>query len=204
MRPNKSKFIAALIVVAAITCAAAHTASAGLGIACPAPTTEAFLRWADPAFYAFMPDGGFEGGGSGWTLTSGATIAKGNESYSVRGDGGSHSLYLPPGSSATTPPMCIGVLSTKMRFFVKPGSAKAEGSRLVVRAVYRGGLGAVLGITDIASISASGTTWSPSPPITLLGGLLPLLTKSVQFVFVPQGAGGWAVDDAYLDPLMHG
>jgi hypothetical protein len=121
---------------------------------------------------------------------------------------GSSSLALPAGSSAATPPMCIGLLSTKMRFFaVNTGSPSAM---LKVQVVYRGGLGTVLGtvgstlgVSDAGYITNTGG-WEPTPAISMLGGVLPLLTQSVQFRFQPVGqAGNWRIDDVYLDPLMH-
>jgi hypothetical protein len=38
----------------------------------------------------------------------------------------------------------------------------------------------------------------------MAGGVVPLLTQSVQFRFTPLSTGGsWRIDDVYLDPLMH-
>ena len=131
----------------------------------------------------------------------------GNEAFAVSG-AGARSLALPAGSSATTAPMCVSLLSGKMRFFVRnSGSADA---RLRVRVLYNGGvgsllggLGSTLGIADVGTITA-GRTWQPSPQIAMLGGTLPLLTTSVQFRFQPVGASGaWQIDDVYLDPLKH-
>jgi hypothetical protein len=66
-----------------------------------------------------------------------------------------------------------------------------------------GGLGAGLGVADVGTFT-SGQAWQPSPQFLMLGGALPLLTRSVQFRFTPVGsAGGWRIDDVYLDPLMH-
>ena len=61
----------------------AAPASAGLGLACPSPTSTPFAAWSDYANYAFAPDGGFESGGSGWSLSGGARAASGNESFYV-------------------------------------------------------------------------------------------------------------------------
>jgi hypothetical protein len=173
-------------------------AGAGLGIACPAPTTQAFARWSDPAHYALAPDGGFEAGGSGWTFTGGARVGGGNESFFLRGRGDARSLVMPAGSTATTPPMCIGLGSSKMRFVV----AGAAGSAVKVQIVYRGVVSSVLGILDGGVVRTSGG-WSPSPAISMLGGVAPLLTQSVQFRLVAT-AGSPQVDDVYLDPWKLG
>ena len=119
-----------------------------------------------------MPDGGFEAGAAGWKLASGAKVVAGNEPFYIHGSSDRYALVLPKGSSATTPAMCIGLLSTKMRF-VTTGPA---GSKVKVQIIYRGLLSSVLGILDGGTVSANGT-WQPSPTIGMLGGLLPLLTR---------------------------
>jgi hypothetical protein len=170
-------------------------AGAGLGIACPNPTSVPFAPWSDYANYAFVPDGGFENGASGWTLTGGASVRGGNESFYIHSTSDRNSLSLPAGSSATTPTMCIGLLSTKMRF-VAAGDRYAK---VKVQIIYRGLLSSVLGILDGGTIDTSGA-WEPSPQMTMLGGLLPLLTQGVQFRFVAVN-GSSTLDDVYLDPM---
>lgn len=173
----------------------AAPASAGLGIACPDATTTPFSDWADFANYAYLPDGGFEAGGAGWSLASGAKVATGNEPFYLHHASDARSLTLPKGSSATSPPMCIGLLSSKMRFV----AIGPVGSKVKVQILYRGLLSSVLGILDGGTVSTDGT-WRPSPAIGMLGGVLPLLTQSVQFRFVST-SGTPRVDDVYLDPM---
>lgn len=202
--------LAALASAAAMTASAAAPAkAASLGLSCPAPTSQPFLApWGDHYNYAAVPDGGFEHGAAGWTLTGGASVVTGNESYMVGGPGQSHSLSLPAGSSATSPPMCVGLLSSHMRLFIQNTGAAA--SKLRLQVVYNGGVGALLGglgstlrISDQTTYAA-GKSWVASDPFLMAGGILPLLTQSVQFRFTPLSTGGnWRIDDVYLDPLMH-
>jgi hypothetical protein len=173
----------------------AAPASAGLGLACPSPTSTPFAAWSDYAYYAFAPDGGFESGGSGWSLGSGARVVAGNEPFYVHSKTDKVSLSLPAGASATSPPMCISLFSSKMRFVARGDS----GSKVKVQIVYRGLLSSVLGILDGGTYSTGGS-WKPSPQIGMLGGLLPLLTSSVSFRFTAVG-GATAIDDVYLDPM---
>lgn len=204
MTPPMLRLRGRMILVASITAAlfaaSATPANAALGIACPDPAFKAFSPWGDPAAYAFAPNGGFESGAAGWTLTGPARVVAGNETFAVHGAGDGYSLSLPSGSSATSGPMCIGALSTKMRFFARnTGSSTA---RLTVKVLYDGGLGQLLGIADAGTISAG--KWQPSPAITMLGGLLPLLTRDVRIRFLPaDSTGSWTIDDVYVDPLMH-
>ena len=173
----------------------AAPASAGLGLACPSATSTPFTAWSDYANYAFAPDGGFESGGSGWSLNGGARAVSGNESFYVHSNTDKTSLSLPAGASATSPGMCISLLSSKMRFVARGDS----GSKVKVQIVYRGLLSSVLGILDGGTYTV-GSGWKPSPEIGMLGGVLPLLTSSVSFRFTAVGAAA-AIDDVYLDPM---
>ena len=192
--------VLAALLTTALVAASATPAHAALGIACPNPTYTPFTHWGDPSYYMFAPDGGFESGASGWALTGGAHVVAGNESFGVHGAGDRASLSLPAGSSATSPPMCIGALSMKTRFFAR--NTGATTSHLKVRVLYDGGLGQLLGIVDAGTITAG--KWAPSKTIPMLGGILPLLTRDVRVRFTPaDGKGSWSVDDVYVDPLMH-
>jgi hypothetical protein len=175
--------------------AGAAPASAGLGLTCPSATSTPFATWKDYANYAFAPDGGFESSGTGWSLSGGARAVSGNESYYVHNRTDKVSMSLPKGASATSPGMCISLLSSKMRFLAR-GDA---GSSVKVQIIYRGLLSSVLGIFDGGTIS-SGGSWKPSPAIGMLGGTLPLFTTSVAFRFTAVG-GAAAIDDVYLDPM---
>jgi hypothetical protein len=199
----------AAVAVAALVAAgaAAPPASGALGITCPDPTSKVFAPWNDWANYAYAPDGGLEARGTGWTL-KGASIVSDNESFFVHDAADRFSLSLPTGSSATTAPMCVGILSGKMRFFAR--NAGSSQSRLRVQVVYLGGVGGLLGsvgktlgIADVGYATA-GASWQPSQEIQMLGGVLPLLTQAVQFRFTPADrSGNWRIDDVYLDPLKH-
>jgi len=199
--------LAGVLLAAVCAAATAAPASAALGVSCPDPTSQPFAAWGDSAFYKLASNGGFENGAAGWTLAGGAQVVGGNEAFAVSG-AGARSLALPGGSSATTAPMCVSLLSGKMRFFVR--NSGSSDARLRVRVLYNGGvgsllggLGSTLGVADVGTITA-GRTWRPSPQIAMLGGTLPLLTTSVQFRFQPVGASGaWQIDDVYLDPLKH-
>jgi hypothetical protein len=173
----------------------AAPASAGLGLACPSPTSTPFAAWSDYANYAFAPDGGFESGGSGWSLSGGARAVAGNESFYVHSKTDKVSLSLPAGASGTSPGMCISLLSGKMRFVARGDS----GAKVKVQIIYRGLLSSVVGILDGGTYSV-GDSWKPSPQIGMLGGLLPLLTSSVSFRFTAVG-GAASIDDVYLDPM---
>ena len=104
--------------------------------------------------------------------------------------------------------MCVGVFSSKMRFFV--ANAGDPNATLRVQVLYNGGVGGLLGsvgkllgVSDVGNVR-SGAAWQPSSSVGMLGGTLPLLTRSVQFRFTTTDRGGrFQIDDVYLDPLMH-
>ncbi len=211
--PSRGKALGFLVLTAALAAlgggASAAPANAALGIACPSPTSQAFAPWKDYAAYAYAPNGGFESGSTGWSLAGGAKVVAGNSSFFTHGKGERYSLSLPAGSSATSPPMCISLFSSKMRFFA--ANAGSPSSKLKVQIVYGGGVSGLLslltktlGLSDFGYVTA-GSAWQPSAEIGMLSGTLPLLTQYVQFRFVPADRyGSWLMDDVYLDPLVHG
>jgi hypothetical protein len=209
MMKSKLSAVARLVVLISVATAVGLAVPRGGEAAsliggCPGYTFERpFAPWLDLANYVLMPNGGFEQGPAGWTLSGGAGIAAGNESFDVHGPGEATSLALPPGSSATTSAMCIGLTSTVLRLFVRNSGSLL--STLKVEVLYPNGLG---GSTAAAvdTISA-GSSWQPTLPIPLLVNLsrLPLLTSgttSVAFRFTAQGSlGNWRIDDVYVDPF---
>lgn len=186
--------LTALVTIAFALAVGATPARAGLGIACPDATTQPFRPWSDTANYSILPDGGFEAGASAWTLSGGAKVVNGNERFYLRNKSDRSSLLLPAGSTVTSPPMCIGLLSSKMRFVV----GGTTGANVKVQVLYRGLLSSLLGVFDGGTVKSNGT-WTPSAAIPMFGGVLPLLTVSVQFRFVASGATA-QIDDVYLDP----
>ena len=208
--PSRAKALGFLVLTAILAALGGNAtpANAALGIACPSATSQAFAPWKDYNAYAYAPNGGFESGSTGWSLSGGAKVVGGNSPFYTHGKGERYSLSLPGGSSATSPPMCISLFSSKMRFFA--ANSGSSTSRLKVQVIYRGGVGGILslvtktlGLSDFGYLTA-GRAWQPSPAIGMLSGTLPLLTTSVQFRFVPADASGaWLMDDVYLDPLMH-
>ena len=162
--------------------------------------SQPFLPWADPAHYTLAPDGGFEGSAAEWSLTGGADVAGGNEHFQVGGARDSKSLRLPPGSSATSGTMCVGVEHPTLRIFARnPGAAL---STLRVDVHFEDAAGQVHSL-PIGTLSATGS-WQPSPVMPLAVNLLPLLPGErtpVAFEFTPEGAdGNWRIDDVYVDP----
>jgi hypothetical protein len=174
-----------------------------LGACAPASYTHPFTPWLDLDSYALAPNGGFEAGSTGWTLTGGAKVVSGNETYRVNGASDAASLALPAGSSATSSAVCVDPTSPTLRLFVRNSGSLL--STLRVDVLYTDLFGVQRTVT-VATL-LGGSTWQPSLPVAFLVNLtaLPLVTNGTTPVavrFTPQGAaGGWAIDDVYVDPF---
>lgn len=159
-----------------------------------------FLPWGDPANYSLLPGGDFERGGAGWSLSGAARVVSGNEPWRVSQPSDSRSLFLPAGSSATSPAICAGLADPTIRFFAARMDGD-EGSRLDVYALVR--LAGATRTFPIGSISGGGA-WRPTPVIPFLANVSAIAssdgTTQVSFRFSAR-EGGWAIDDVYVDPL---
>src|SRR5687767_3298914 len=124
--------LASLVAALALGGASANAGEGLLGLSCGDEPTHPFARWLDPLPYTLAPDGGFENGAAGWSLSRGARVVAGNEPFALSGPG-ARSLYLPAGSSATSPRMCVGLLLPVVRLVSTGGGFLGY---LQVEAVY--------------------------------------------------------------------
>ena len=156
-----SRFVLATLVAVAAVAVSAPVANADLlgnliGNNCPTSGTQVFLPWGDLKHYYSAPNGGFESGANGWSL-SGASVVAGNQPYF---SSGTHSLSLPSGSRALSPPTCIGPYALSLRMFGSDNGGADRG--LHVRVLWYGLLNRLLGSTS-ARIEltplGSGSAW---------------------------------------------
>jgi hypothetical protein len=195
--------LGALLVLVVLTAFAstAGTAKAGLiqgliggGCGVSAPV---FAPWGDWASYYFAPNGGFENGSTGWSLSGGAAVvAQDNEPWYLAGFG-SHALEIPTGGSAAIN-VCYGVAYPAVRFFA---AGQEHPARIHVRVVSRSLLG-LLSVLDGGTFTAD-QNWAPSPKIsTLLSALAsPVGAKTMQLQFSVE-SGTAQIDDVFVDPLL--
>jgi hypothetical protein len=160
-----------------------------------------FLPWGDDATYVLAPDGGLEDGGAGWTLRNRARVVSGNEPYYVHNPADSLSLRVPAGSSATTPPVCIGSEHPSFRFFAHRGGSSL--SFLEVEVLYEDSAGELQSPTVGAVVGHS--RWNPTLPLPVVANQLlePGEQTTVAFRFSARGQARWGVDDVYVDPHRH-
>jgi hypothetical protein len=171
---------------------------------CPSGGAQVFAPWGDTNNYLLAPNGGFEFGSTGWSLSGGASVVSGNEPFYPTG---SHSLALPSGSTATSPTVCLGSSQLYIRMFGKDLSGTDSGLR--VRVYFYGLLNNLLGAKDYAVFPAGGN-WEPTGQVQSSGGLLTplpivslLSSTSARIQITPLGSGSrWQIDDLFIDPCI--
>jgi hypothetical protein len=197
--------IAALALATLLT--VASPARAGLvddltGATCPGQVVERpFVPFADPLPYTLVPGGGFEAGEPAWTLAGGAAVVDGNEPFDLHGEDDARSLELPPGASATSPAMCIGLLHPTLRHVARNRGGLL--SRLDVEVLFADSAGRLRAVPLLPVIGVPGA-WAPTLPTPLVvNAATPLVDDLRQVALrfsVPERAGTWQVDDVYVDP----
>ena len=194
----------AFCVLLAVPASRADAADGSL-LGCGYAPEHPFLRFLDPLPYTLAPDGGFEAGAAGWQLSGGAKVVSGNNSFNLSG-GGSKSLQIPSGGSATSPPMCVPLLLPVVRFAATGGTLL---STLKVEAVWKDAAGRQKSIELLPVVLGGARNWAPTLPLLQLGGALNALTlngltTTMSFRFTPRGglfgSGTWKIDDIYVDP----
>ena len=195
---------AALTMAAAVATVAAVAAPAHAGVltksatGCTDPVlSQPFKPWLDSSYYKPVDD--FESGADGWTLSGGAKVVDGNAAQHVGGSSDDRSLLLPAGSSATSPPVCVGLNEPTLRYFARKNSGLLSTLTVSVQVQLELGVWVTLPIgVDF------GGAWHPSLPSLVVANLLPLLPNdktAVQFQFTPVLGGSWLLDDVYVDPM---
>ena len=194
--------LTALATVGALVLLTASPAQADEELlGCGYEASHPFLPWLDPLPYTPVPGANFESSAAEWKLSGGAYIGSGNHPYGP----GSRSLVLPSGSSATSAPMCMGLVLPVVRFFSRGGSLL---SYMQVDAVYTDAAGHKRSVTLLPVGIPSGS-WIPNLPMLQLGGTVNALTLNgltteISLRLTPKGglfgSGTWRIDDVYVDP----
>lgn len=168
----------------------------------PAEIVRPFAALGDGADFFLAPNGGFEQGADGWTLTGPATIQTVNEPFFVRSADDTRSLRLERGATVTSPATCVGKQYPYARLVVS-GSPRAE-LRVSVVSVDRKGREQV---DRVRTLKGSGA-WELSDKLDTRSN--PLFAKSllqsgagttaIAFRFTVI-SGTWAIDDLHVDPF---
>ena len=196
---RKALIVCVVVAVAAVAALATPTSAnalLGLGNPCGEQMSQPFAQFGDNGSYTLIPGGSFEAGAAAWSLKGGATTVNGNEPFAGTG---TKSLYLPAGSSATSPFMCVGTLSPTLRVF---GFSSSMTTALTVQILAKNILG-LLTVINVGIVYPGQTTWAPTKAGLFLQSLGALLTNTTQiaFRFAPVN-GSWTIDDTYVDPFL--
>jgi hypothetical protein len=163
--------------------------------ACGYVGSQVFVPWHDNLAYVLTPDGGFEGGATGWTLAGASAAAEGNETFQVGGVTDHRALALPKGSSATSPPICVAKHDGIFRLFTK---SAGDNARLKVEVFYANGR------RGKTSVLTAHDVWAPTRKLAVAIGRTKKgkeSTATIGFRFTPL-SGSWQIDDVYLDPRL--
>jgi hypothetical protein len=189
----------ALLALAAVATAAAAATCAAPGNAAllcgGSAGKQVFLPWIDVFSYTLSPGGSFEAGSPAWSLSGGAAVASGNETFYLNSKTDTRSLALPTGASATSPTFCISATQLDLRLLTK-GSG-------TIRVDVLGK--SLLGLNVLQSQTVTvGSKWGPSPILFFTNGLQALLSGGTGTVAlrVTTLTGSAQVDDVYVDPFL--
>ena len=201
MKRRSGRILFAAMAASITLLAPAGTANAGLlsesASDCPSyPTSKPFAPWLDYFDYTLAPGGSFESS-AGWTFTGGARLTSGNEPYNVAG-GGSSSLLLPGGATATSAPMCVGLDKPTVRFFARRPSF-ALLPLLAVDGVYQDKAGVTRSLPFVG-VPLAGGSWSLQLPMASTGALLELGDQTMMQFRIRAASGTWQIDDLFVDP----
>ena len=162
---------------------------------------QVFLDWNDLRNYTLAPNGSFESGLDGWTVSDGVEVRPHQNSFLL--DPGTSALFMPPDSTAISPPMCVTSDYPAARLFGKTLTSR-NAAALRVRVIY---LPAEVG--DAPKVKPAGTLhrerdWDATRKFSLAPGQIaravgPDGTAMIRLRFQTRDAS-WLLDDVFVDP----
>jgi hypothetical protein len=192
--------VVSVLGIAVLSGAPARAALVNTDACDSAALTQPFSPWGDSNSYKLVAGGSFENGSSGWTLSHGASIVSGSESYGATGSVGASSVNLPAGASVTSPFTCVDAAYPTFRFF---GRNNGLLSTVLVSVVYRLPLlGPVAVPVGVVALSGS---WAPSAQMLTASAVTGILSGGTTQVALRFTAltGSSQIDDVFVDPRMH-
>jgi hypothetical protein len=154
-----------------------------------------FSPWGDNNYYELAPDGGFEEGGVGWTLSGGAKLVQTNEDRFLHGAADHTAVLIPYGASATSPPICVDETTPSFRVMTRNIGEKGAKLRVTINYVIAGG-------TKVQQTDAppADKGWAPTPPLQLQTDGEAERVARITFTSYERKAE-YLVDDLYVDPF---
>jgi len=156
---------------------------------------QVFSPWKDQGYYELAPDGGFENGGTGWTLSGGASLVEANEDHFLNGAEDDTAVRLPFGAVATSPPVCVDETTPSFRLMSQNIGAKGAKLRVTVSYELAGGPK-----TKQTDTPAADSGWEPTPPVQLqTDGEAERIARITFTAKDPKCV--YLVDDLFVDPF---
>ncbi len=171
---------------------------------CPGQAPEKpFAAVHDKADYVAFPNGSLEDGTTGWTLGEGARLRSHQNPFRL--DPGSNALFLPAGSWAVSPPVCVGEGSPTARMFAKTVvKSPASGATLKAEVLYLQPSRSGRTIKKVGNLPDE-VIWSATRKFSLSQGQLGIkpgsgATRMIRYRFTPLYRTSWVIDDLFVDP----
>jgi hypothetical protein len=173
--------------------------AAGAQAACNYPNAEqVFSKYGDNAYYELAPDGGLEGGGTGWELSGGAALVTGDETSAVNDTADQVELSIPFGATAISPRFCVD--ETTPHFRLMTINNGKQDTKLKVKVLYEFVKDGKLQSKDKNYEIRAAKTWGPSESLELKTDHEQ--ERVARIVFTPkEREGAWLIDDLYIDPF---
>ena len=199
----RSRAVRVMVATTAGLAAVAPTAQA----ACPSVSfTQVFAAWNDFGLYGPAPNGDLESGLTGWSVTGSARLVADQPKRLSTHSTQKQSLELPPGSSATSPRICVAHGYPYSRIFGRTVSnPRSSSASLHAEVIYENTRG---GLTTLSFGTASSlSSWDPTRRLSLAQGLFDIRPASdgntyVRYRFTPLHDTTWRIDDLHVDPRL--
>jgi hypothetical protein len=188
---------AAVATLCAVAPAAAIAAGTTSTTSCNAPALAQVYSWAlDTNWYAGIPGESWDNmGTSGWTLSGGAKFMADTLADGARGN----VLYMPSGSKAVTPQLCISDSYPFGRGEMR-NLAGTQGVSLSVSYLGSKGWGAS---QATGSMVGTSTVWSLPSPFTIKPSSV-TGWQYAKFTLTALGSSSkYEISNLYIDPRMH-
>jgi hypothetical protein len=185
------RVLSAALIAASVATVIAISPAKGTAATCPPPPSplQPFVPWSDNASYVLTTGGSFEPGTGAWSLGGGARLVADNAPNALDPARDATALYLPAGSTVTSPCVTAPKILGIVRFFAKAGATTGQ---LKVEVLVKGK------VYHAGTVTA-GSQWAPSP---MLVSSAPAYKGAVAYqVRLTATAGDFTVDDVYFDPF---
>jgi hypothetical protein len=161
-----------------------------------------FLDWNDLRDYTLAPNGSFESGLDGWIVSDGVEVRPHGNWF--RPDAGTSALFMPPDSSAVSPPICVTPDYPAARLFGKTLTSGPSAASLRVKVIFPPTEAGGEPKAKPAGTLRRERTWDATRKFAISPGQVaraagPDGTTMIRLRFATRDAS-WLLDDLLVDP----